>query len=61
VGISRGLSVTFLWPVVPNTREIRNTAFALYQQMDSMLEFSECDEVEFALIDRFKKKKKQKT
>jgi hypothetical protein len=49
--------VTFLWPVVPNTREIRNTAFALYQQMDSMLEFSECDEVEFALIDRFKKKK----
>jgi hypothetical protein len=38
-----------------NTREIRSTAFAFYQQMDSMLECCECDAGEVDLIERLKK------
>jgi len=54
-GNSEGTVCDILMPCVPSTREITNTAFTLYQQMDLMLEFCECDEVEVALIDRFKK------
>jgi hypothetical protein len=58
---SEGIVCDILMPCVQNTKEIRSTAFSLYQQMDSVLECCGCDEVEVALIDRFKKKKTKKS
>jgi hypothetical protein len=54
---SEGIVCDILMHRVQNTGEISNTAYALYQQIDWMLECCECDGVEVALIDRFKNAK----